>query len=51
MMRHQHYLGEMIDKLDELGFISRELGENSAGNLVLLNGAKHYRYRNTAKST
>lgn len=29
---------EMIDKLDELGFISRELGENSAGNLVLLNG-------------
>lgn len=29
---------EMIDKLDELGFISRELSENSAGNLVLLNG-------------
>ncbi|WP_432481676.1 DUF6414 family protein [Moraxella sp. ZY200743] len=30
---------EMINRLDELGFISRELGKKTAGNLVLLKGA------------
>ncbi|UXZ04544.1 DUF6414 family protein [Moraxella nasicaprae] len=40
---------EMIDKLDELGFIERELSEHSAGKLVLIQGKLSITDVNTIK--